>query len=110
MLPWILYCFRALLLVFGGHQSIAFENLALRQQLAIYKRENKRLNLARHDRWFWILLSRVWEDWKRALVMVHPDTVVRWHRQRFRNYWAELSNHRSKPGRPPIGLQIRELI
>jgi putative transposase len=66
--------------------------------------------LARHDRWFWIGLSRFWNDWRRALVMVHPDTVVRWHRQRFRKYWAELSNRRRKQGRPPTGLQIRERI
>jgi putative transposase len=77
--------------------------------LEIYKRKNKRPRLARHDRWFWILLSRVWKDWRRALLIVHPDTVVRWHRQRFRKYWAQLSRGR-KPGRPPTAIEIRELI
>ena len=77
MLAAILYSFRALLLLFGGHRAVALENLALRRQLAIYKRKNKRPQLARRDRWFWILLSRVWKDWRGALVIVHPDTVIR---------------------------------
>ena len=110
MLGAILYCSRLLFLLFRGHQAIALENLALRQQLAIYKRGNKRPRLARRDRWFWILFSRVWEGRRRALIMVHPDTVVRWHRQRFRKNWADLSNRRRKPGRPPTDIQIRERI
>jgi hypothetical protein len=77
MLAAILYFFRALLLLFGGYPALALENLALRQQLAIYKRGNKRPRLARQDRWFWFSLSRVWRGWRRALVIVHPDTVVR---------------------------------
>jgi len=109
MLAAILYLSRVLLLIFGGHRAVALENLALRQQPAIYKRKSKRPRLARRDRWFWILLSRVWEGWRRALIIVHPDTVVRWHRKRFRKYWAELSRGR-KPGRPPTAIEIRELI
>ena len=109
MLSAILRCFRLLFLLFGGHRAVALENLALRQQLAIYKRNRKRPRFTPHDRWFWVLLSRFWKDWRRALIIVHPDTVVRWHRERFRKYWAQLSTGR-KPGRPPTDAEIREWI
>ena len=72
MFAAILYSFRALLLLFGGHQAVALENLALRQQLAILKRGNKRPRLASRDRWFWILLSRVWEGWEARLIYRSP--------------------------------------
>jgi putative transposase len=110
MLTAILYCFRLLFLHFAGHRAVALENLALRQQFAIYKREIKRPKLVRRDQWFWIALTRFWKGWRRALVIVHPDTVLRWHRQRFRKYWAELSKSRRKAGRPSIDIEIRELI
>ena len=109
MLTAILHRFRLLFLLFTGHRAVALENLALRQQLAIYKRNRKRPWLTPHDRWFWVLLSRVWKDWRRALIIVHPDTVVRWHRERFRRYWAQLSIGRN-PGRPPTDTEIREWI
>ena len=44
------------------------------------------------------------------MVVVHPDTVVRWQRERFRRYWYHLSKRPGKTGRPPISLQIRRLI
>jgi transposase InsO family protein len=66
--------------------------------------------LADRDRWFWITLSLLWKDWRRALIVVHPDTVVRWQRERFRRYWDHLSKKPGRPGRPPISLQIRTLI
>jgi putative transposase len=56
------------------------------------------------------VLASIWKDWRQALLVVHPDTVVRWQRQRFRSYWAELSKKRGKLGRPSIGKETRELI
>jgi putative transposase len=70
----------------------------------------KRPRLAVQDRWFWIALSLAWKDWRRALCVVHPDTVVRWQRERFRQYWGRLSDRPRKPGRPQISRQIRDLI
>jgi putative transposase len=55
-------------------------------------------------------LARLWKGWRGVLFVVHPDTVVRWQRERFRRYWTQLSNPGGKPGRPPIGRQIQELI
>ena len=94
-----------------GHQVLVLENLALRQQLAIFKRQQKRPRLSRWDRLFWIALARYWKGWRKPLLVVHPDTVTRWHRQRFGKYWAQLSSRAvRKVGRPPIGKKIRELI
>ena len=44
------------------------------------------------------------------MCIVHPDTVVRWQRERFRRYWAQLSNRSERTGRPPVSSQIRTLI
>ena len=62
----------------GGHRQLALENLALRQQLAVYKRTVPRPRLRRTDRLFWVWLARVWAGWRQALVIVTPDTVLRW--------------------------------
>src|SRR4029453_11533527 len=52
-----------------------------RQQLAVYKRMASRPKLRRRERFFWVCLSRVWAGWRTALVIVTPDTVVRWRRR-----------------------------
>ena len=89
--------------------DLALENLALRQQLAIRKRSSKRPQLRPRDRLFWVLLSRFWSGWQDALIVVKPDTVVRWHRKGFRLFWRYKSR-RKGPGRPPINPDIRDLI
>ena len=87
--------------------DLATENLALRQQLAVMKYQCSRPRLTDTDRFFWVLLSRIWSDWHAALHIVKPETVVRWHRQGFRDYWCWKSRHR---GRPKADPKIRELI
>jgi putative transposase len=86
---------------------LAAENLALRQQLATLLRSTPRPHLRWFDRAFWVTLSRLWSKWRSALVIVRPETVVRWHRQGFRYYWRWKSG---KPGRPKIDPAIRRLI
>jgi transposase InsO family protein len=111
MLACLLRLFRLVWLFSRGHQTLALENLALRQQIAILKRKQKHARLTRWDRLFWIALAGYWKGWRKHLFIVHPDTVVRWQRQRFARYWAQLSNGpRRKPGRPRISKQMRELI
>ncbi len=66
-----------------------------------------RLKLA--DRLLWAWLSRVWPQWRNALVIVQPQTVIRWQRKRFRDHWTRLSR-RGKPGRPRVAKEIRDLI
>jgi hypothetical protein len=111
MPAFLLGWFRLICLFTRGHQALVLENLALRQQLAVYKRQSKRPRLKRSDRVFWIVLASAWKGWRRVLLLVHPDTVVRWQRLRFRRYWAQLScKPKGKVGRPPIGKPVRNLI
>ena len=88
---------------------LAIENLALRQQVAVFKQSVKRPKLRPRDRVFWVWLSKLWPNWQSALVLVQPEIVVRWHRQGFKLYWRWKSG-RGKPGRPPIEREIRDLI
>ena len=93
---------------FRLRSELALENLALRQQLAVLNRQHRRPKLQRSDRLFWIFLSRFWADWKEALIIVKPETVLRWRRKRFALYWSRLS--RNHGGRPTTDREIRELI
>jgi hypothetical protein len=63
MIVLLLHLFRLLPFLFGGQRQLALENLALRQQLAVYKRTVIRPPLRRADRLFWIGLARVWSGW-----------------------------------------------
>jgi putative transposase len=91
-------------------RELALENLALRQQLAILRRASpKRLRLKSADKIFWGWLSSVWAHWADVLVIVQPDTVVRWHRRGFRLFWRWKSRQQA-PGRPPASKNIRDLI
>ena len=110
MLAFLLGLFRLVWLCGKDHRGVVLENLALRQQFSIYKRKQKRSRLVGHDRWFWIALSIVWKDWRKALIVLHPDTVVRWQRERFRRYWTRLSKRGARVGRPLISFEIRQLI
>src|SRR5499426_2364098 len=80
------------------HRELALENLALRQQLAVWKAREPRPRLTQMDRIFWVLLSRFWTNWRHSLQVVRPETVVGWHREGFKRYWAWKSRRRS--GRP----------
>jgi transposase InsO family protein len=93
---------------FVSHTQLAVENLALRQQLAVLKRSVKRPRLHRRDRLFWASLSRVWSDWRSSIIIVKPETVIRWHRKGFRLFWRWKS--RPKGGRPRVDAEIRALI
>ena len=76
-----------LMALFAARATLVAENLALRQQLGVLQRNALCPRLRRRDRIFWVWLSRLWSGWRSALVIVQPDTVVRWHRQGFRLYW-----------------------
>jgi len=59
------------------------------------------------DKLFWGILRRIWAGWKEALVLVQPDTVVRWHRAGFARYWIWLSRCPKRAGRKPVGKDLR---
>jgi Integrase core domain. len=99
----------ALRSAFRRRSDLVLENLALRQQLAVFKDGRPHLRLTHPDRLFWVTLSRFWSRWREVLVVVKPETVVGWHRWAFRRFWTWRSRHR-RLGRPPIGREVRDLI
>jgi putative transposase len=89
--------------------ALHLEVLALRHQLQVLSRSRpQRLRLARADRLLWIWLSRVWNEWRAAVVIVKPETVIAWHRHAFRSFWSWKSRRRI--GRPPVAPDVRTLI
>jgi len=109
MITLLLHLLRLLPFRVGGHRQLALENLALRHQIAVYKRTVTRPRLRRTDRVFWIALARLWPGWRRPLLIVTPDTVLRWQRRRFREYWTMLPG-RPTGGRPSVNIEIKALI
>src|SRR5207245_7895474 len=109
MITLLLHLLRLLPFLCGGHRRFAIENLALRQQLAVYKRTAPRPRLRMTDRLLWVVLAKVWTGWRQALVIVAPATVLRWQRRRFREHWTRLSG-RPTGGRPPVNAQIKALV
>ena len=84
------------------------ENALLRHQLIILKRQVKRPSITRADRILLVLLARVVRTWQRALVIVQPDTVLRWHRELFRLYWKRKSKAASR--KPKVASETIVLI
>ena len=109
MLQLLIVVGRALALGLRGHRELVLENLALRQQLMAMKRANSRPRLQARDRLFWIALRRIWTNWRTAVVIVRPETVVGWHRTWLRRRWTRRSTPRAS-GRPPIPREIRSLV
>jgi hypothetical protein len=98
MLDLIRLCFGAMLRAFCARRSLVLENLALRQQLAVFKRKHPRPSLGALDKLFWVLARRFWPQWKEMLVIVLPETVARWHRAGFKLYWSMLCKVRNRVG------------
>jgi hypothetical protein len=93
-------------LAFRSTQSVKAENLFLRRQLALYvERRVKPRRIDPVTRISLALLSRFF-NWRDALVVVRPETLICWHRTGWGLFWRL----KSRPGRPPIPLQIRALI
>ena len=95
------------LFVLRSRSALAAENLFLRKQLALFQeREAKPRRPDDSTRFLMVVLSRFF-NWRDALVMVRPETLIRWHRKGFRLFWR----WKSKPsGRPPLPANIRGLI
>jgi transposase InsO family protein len=85
------------------------ENIALRQQLIVLNRNSSSPKLKERDRLFWVAISRIWSGWRDALLIVQPDTVVRWQKKGFKTYWRRKSE-RGKRGRPPLDPEIRDVV
>lgn len=89
--------------------DLAIENLALRQQLANLRRTSSRPRLRNSDRAFWLVLSLLWSRWADVLIVVKPDTVLRWHRTGFRLFWRWKSRS-GGPSHGGVSQETRRLI
>jgi hypothetical protein len=85
------------------------ENLALRQQIIVLKRNQNRPHIKERDRMFWKVLSNIWPSWRDSLVIVQPETVIRWHRKAFRFYWRRKCRGVSR-GRPNLSSEATSLV
>src|SRR6266516_3619845 len=110
MFRFVGLCFGMLVRFFRERRSLLLENLALRQQLVALKRRHPRPSLDLFDKLFWVIARRVWSAWKHSLILVTPETVVRWHLTGFRIYWRLISRVRRPIGRRPTPKEVRELI
>jgi hypothetical protein len=98
-----------LVLLFRSRASLETEILILRHQLNIQRRHLlKRLTLGAMDRVVFVGLYGLVPSTLKALTIVKPETVIRWHRAGFRSYWRWKSGRRC--GRPTVSLEVRRLI
>jgi putative transposase len=111
MLDLIFMMLGSFLRSFRTHAAIQAELIALRHQLVVLQRTQKknRLILHRGDRCLWVWLSQLWSGWRSALIIVKPETVIAWHRQGFQRYWTWKIRH-GRNGRPRVSKEIRDLI
>src|SRR5258708_13051034 len=110
MLISLTTCLATLSSIFRSRAAVELENLALRHQIGVLQRSaRKRPKLTSGDRLLWICLSHLWRDWRSALAIVKPETVVAWHRAGFQLF-CTWKVRRSLPRRPLLSPQIRSLI
>ena len=109
MLKSILFLVTAILSTFRTRQALALENLLLRQQLIVLQSKHKRPRFQNSDRVMLAWISRIYPQWKEALLIVKPETVIRWHKLGFKLFWRWKSRLRNA-GRNKIDPEIRNLI
>jgi len=91
-----------------SRHQLALENLALRHQITVLKRQRPRPKLRPWDRWLQIMLKRAWPHWKTPLMIFRPETVIGWQRAGLRMFWRW--NSRGRSGRPRKDAALIELI
>src|SRR5215471_3176961 len=95
--------------ILRSRAAVELENLALRHQIGVLQRSTaKRPKLTSGDRLLWICLSRLWPDWRSALTILKPETVVAGHPAWFRLFWT-WKVRRGRPGPPLISHEVRDL-
>jgi putative transposase len=110
MFRFIVLCLGTLFRLLRARRSLLLENLALRQQLTVLKRRHPKPRIGLLDKLFWVAVRRFWSGWKQSLIVVTPETVVRWHRAGFRLVLAADLQARMQVGRRPTSKEVRELI
>jgi putative transposase len=97
-------CF--LFLCLRSRSALAAENLFLRKQLVLYQERQVKPGRATHTTRIALIWLARWFDWRQALAVVQPATLIRWHRQGFRLFWR----WKASPGRPRIPADLQALI
>src|SRR4030081_1612456 len=109
MIGLLCFVLAALASPFKTKFRLEAENAALRHQLIVLRRKLRgRVQLANSDRWFFVQLYRWFPSILKAVTIIRPETLLRWHRAGFRLYWRWKS--RSLGGRPKIDADLRALI
>ncbi len=109
MLEYLILLLGLLRAMLRSRTDLVAENLLLRQQLTVLSRPTrKRPRLRTWDKLFWVLIRALRRDWRQHLVLVRPDTVVRWQRHAWKVFWRWRS--RGPLGRPHLSADVRELI
>jgi len=109
MIALLFFALAILASPFKSKRRLAAENAALRQQLTALRRQVRgRVRLTNNDRLFFVQLYRWFPSVLRVMTVIHPETLVRWHRAGFRCYWRWKS--RAVGGRPQIEADLRVLI
>src|SRR4029077_12542827 len=103
LLGWMVSAFRS-------REDLVLENLSLRQQLLALHVQRPRHRLTVLHKLFWVALRNCWSGWRKPLVLVTPRTVVNWHREGFRLYWAWVSRVSQVGGRQRVSKAVRALI
>ena len=109
MVGWFMRPFRLAAATLQRRRELLLENLALRHQLLVLQRSAKLPRLSGPDRALWVWLARRWRAWKTCLWIVQPDTVIRWHRAGFRQFW-KWKNRPRRGGRRRIDGAVVSLI
>ena len=85
MLEYLLLLFSLMRATVRDREALVTENLLLRHQLGVLTRPTrKRPRLRARDKLFWVVIRALCRDWRRHLVVVQPESVIRWHRQVWR--------------------------
>lgn len=109
MIGWLKVFFKTVHSSLLGRHNLILEILALRQQLMVLERQCKKPRFSEADRFFWVVYSKLSDQWKSFLKLARPRTVTDWQHNRFREFWTRLCGTQ-KPGRPKIAGEIRKLI
>src|ERR1700746_1675139 len=108
MLEFLLLFLRCLFAAFQSHSPLLLQNLALRHQLAVLKRQARKPKLRPADRLLWVGLRRIWPHWQQVPLLFQPHSVIAWHRLGFRLFWRWKS--RARAGRPPVDGELIALM
>jgi len=90
--------------------ELVLENALLRQQLIVLQQQKKRPALTGRDRVLMVLLASKLRKWKETLIIVQPNTILRWHRDLFRWVWKRKSRAKGRRGREPLTTEDVALI